>query len=97
MKLLPPVEIAAAIGSVVERSCGIERQEAVTSAARLLGFQRTGTELESTIDTVLDSMLKKGILTVQGKFVLLKKEVRRRLYFSLGYCAAISALSHFLP
>ncbi len=69
-----PVEIAAAIASVVERSCGIERAEAVISAARLLGFQRTGTGVESTIAAVLESMLKKGILTVEGKFVLLKKE-----------------------
>ena len=53
---LPPMEIAAAADKIREESGMITPEEMTRAVARILGFQRVGPELSSTIlAVVMDS------------------------------------------
>lgn len=57
-----PEEIQRAALLVVRRSFGISREEAVVEVARLLGFQRTGSDVSDCIGEILDQMVADGSL-----------------------------------
>jgi very-short-patch-repair endonuclease len=58
-----PEEIHQAALLVVTHSFGISREEAVVDVARLLGFQRTGSDVSDRINGILDQMVTEGFLT----------------------------------
>lgn len=50
---LPPSEIVAAAGLVRQESGEVPQEDLVRAVARLLGFQRVGTELSAAIESAL--------------------------------------------
>jgi very-short-patch-repair endonuclease len=65
-ELLPPLELRAAANQAVKENGGISRGEMVVAIARLLGFQRTGSDLRDRIESVLARMLSDGSLQERG-------------------------------
>ena len=51
-------EIAEAILMAVERSYGIDREEAIRDAANLLGFRRVTKDVDDKLGTAVNCMLK---------------------------------------
>lgn len=64
-----PEEIQRALLQAVERSFGMEPDEAVSGAGRLLGFFRIGPEISNSINQVLDWMIEQRKLKRDGSFV----------------------------
>jgi hypothetical protein len=61
-RMLPPIEILTALCQIVRDHIGVGRQEAVVEAARLLGFHRTGHDLQRVIEEQLQIALESGRL-----------------------------------
>ncbi|MEN8893300.1 MAG: DUF3320 domain-containing protein, partial [Planktotalea arctica] len=55
--LIPPTEIRAAAGRVLAESGEMPREDLIVSIARLLGFAKTGKELQAQIESVLSERL----------------------------------------
>ena len=55
--LIPPEEIAEAVRMVVERSYGIDRADAATEAARLLGFKSVSDNTRRNVDSVIQGLI----------------------------------------
>jgi hypothetical protein len=64
--MLPPVEIRTALRQIVGEHIGVEPQEAVVEVARMLGFQRTGPELQRVIEDELRAMLADHLLLLRN-------------------------------
>ena len=64
--MLPPIEVRTALTDIVQEHIGVEPQEAVVEAARKLGFQRTGAELQRIIERQLRSLLADGALALKN-------------------------------
>jgi hypothetical protein len=65
--MLPPEEIAAAITRAAARHIGVEANDVVVAASRLLGFRATGQQLRRVIVRELDMLLSDGRLKRQGE------------------------------
>jgi very-short-patch-repair endonuclease len=70
-ELLPPLEIRAAAKQAVKENGGISRDEMVVAIARLLGFQRTGSDLRDRVENVLARMVGDGPLHERGSLLRL--------------------------
>lgn len=64
--MLPPVEIRTGLRQVVEDHLGVEPQSAIVAVARMLGFQRTGHDLQRVLEEQLRAMLGAGILCLRN-------------------------------
>ena len=64
--MLPPVEIQTGLRRIVEDHLGVEPQAAIVEVARMLGFQRTGHELQRVIEEQLRAMLGEGVLRLRN-------------------------------
>ncbi len=65
-KMLPPVEIRTALRQIVADHIGVEPQAVIIEVARVLGFQRTGFELQRVIEEQLRAMLSQGLLVLRN-------------------------------
>jgi hypothetical protein len=61
-EMLPPVELRAALLTVVEQNLGADREEAVTSASRAVGFRATSAQLRAIIEEQIQFLLQSGEL-----------------------------------
>jgi hypothetical protein len=64
--MLPPVEIRTGLRQIVEDHVGVEPQSAIVEVSRMLGFQRTGHELQRIIEEQLRAMLGEGVLRLRN-------------------------------
>jgi hypothetical protein len=60
--MVPPVEIRSGLRAIVEDHLGVEPETAIIEVTRMLGFQRTGSELHRVIERELREMLHAGVL-----------------------------------
>ncbi len=65
--VLPPVEIRTGLRQIVQDHLGVEPQSAIVEVARMLGFQRTGHELQRVIEEQLRAMLGAGTLRLRNE------------------------------
>jgi hypothetical protein len=55
--MLPLVEIRTGLRAIVNDHIGVRPREAIVEVARMLGFQRTGPELQRVIEGELRALL----------------------------------------
>jgi len=60
--MLPPAEIREAVQAIVKVSFGVDKDEAITEAARLFGFRATSSQLRKVVAREIDWMLRQQIL-----------------------------------
>jgi hypothetical protein len=60
--LIAPEEIADALFAEVTRSFSTSREDAISGAARLMGFQRVTGQMQPQIGAQLDALLRAGRL-----------------------------------
>lgn len=65
-EMLPPVEIRTGLKRIVADHLGVEPNAAVIEVARMLGFQRTGPELQRVIEEQLRAMLDQGVFVTRN-------------------------------
>ena len=65
-EMLPPIEIQTGLRTVIADHIGVEPPAAVVEVARMLGFQRTGVELQRVIDEQLREMLGHSVLLLRN-------------------------------
>jgi hypothetical protein len=63
-EFLPPSEVQAALLELVRTHYGINKDEAVTSTARLFGFRTTSQQLRELIESAVDKLVGKDQLTI---------------------------------
>lgn len=61
-EMIPPIEIRKAVSALVQVHLGVAEDEAITEAARLLGFRSTSSRLRRVIQQEIRSMLKNHTL-----------------------------------
>jgi hypothetical protein len=64
--MLPRLEIRTGLRQIVADHIGVEPQAAIVELARMLGFQRTGQELQKVIEDELRSMLGDSALVLKN-------------------------------
>lgn len=64
---IAPEEFAVAIEHVIKLSYGMKREDIPPVVSKILGFQRTTDEMRSTIENVIDNLLRVGRLTAQNE------------------------------
>jgi very-short-patch-repair endonuclease len=70
IEFVPPEEIEAAAALVVGLSGGVRLEELVPEVARVLGYQRTGTSIDSATRTVIEGLVKRRRLVYRGEFLI---------------------------
>ena len=60
--MLPPVELRAAVLALVEQNLGADREEAITSVSRAVGFRATSAQLRAIIEEQTQLLLQFGEL-----------------------------------
>ena len=70
--LIPPEEIAKAVKLVVERSYGIDRADAATEAARLLGFKSVSDSTKRNVDSVIQGLIDTSELASDNDHLTLR-------------------------
>jgi very-short-patch-repair endonuclease len=63
---LPPTEVQAAMLALIDANYGAQREELVVATARLFGFLSTSSQLRGAIDAVIDDMLQRSVLSLEG-------------------------------
>ena len=71
---IAPEEIGAALLYAAGASHGIGRDDMVTEACRVMGFQRTGAKLKARFQEVLKGMIADGVVKQRGDLVLRGEE-----------------------
>jgi very-short-patch-repair endonuclease len=67
-EMLAPLELRAALLAVVEQNLGADREEAVTSVSRAVGFRATSAQLRGIIEQQVQFLLDSGeLLEVDGR------------------------------
>jgi very-short-patch-repair endonuclease len=67
-EMLPPLELRAALLAVVEQNLGADREEAITSVSRAVGFRATSAQLRGIIEQQIQLLLDSGeLLEVEGR------------------------------
>src|SRR5205823_3565269 len=66
---IAPQEYRLAILKVVEAAVGISRKDLIVETARLLGFDRTGTDLQAAIDQQIRVLLDDRRLSLENGHV----------------------------
>lgn len=64
-EMIPPVEIQAAIRSVVSTQIGADAKAVISEVARLFGFKRTGNELQKAFELELRAALGDGVIVLR--------------------------------
>jgi very-short-patch-repair endonuclease len=72
---LPPIEIEAALLSIVDQHFGASRDELVQATSRLLGFSATSAQLREVITQSVDRLLQAMVLEDQGGLLNRRKTV----------------------
>ena len=68
IEMVSPEEIAEALKAVVKQSYGINRPEAMTETARLLGFRNVTKNTRTRIQSVMESLIETGgLLAVEAQ------------------------------
>lgn len=65
-ELIAPEELELAVATVIAFGYGMAHREAISSAARLLGYQRTGDDLRGRFDSAIDRLLDNGRLETRN-------------------------------
>ena len=73
IEYISPEEIAEAVRMVVERSFGIDREEAIRNAANLLGFRRVTGYIDYKLGEILDRMLEDERIKRDGNHLTLSE------------------------
>lgn len=69
--MISPHEYQLALKTALKEAVAMPREELITQAARLFGFDRTGPELKTAIDSNLDALVQqKEIVEDSDKLVL---------------------------
>ncbi|HVB08746.1 MAG TPA: DUF3320 domain-containing protein, partial [Bacillota bacterium] len=63
---IPPEEYALALGHLVARGVGMDREALIVQAARVFGFDRAGARIVETIGGALDRCVARGTLLEQA-------------------------------
>ena len=63
--MIAPIEIRTGLRQVVADHIGVRSEEAIVEVARMLGFQRTGQELQRVIEQELRHMLDSSALVLR--------------------------------
>ncbi|WP_336250710.1 DUF3320 domain-containing protein [Stomatohabitans albus] len=63
---IAPEELEYAILCTIDDAIGIERTNLIPAVATVLGFQRTGPDIRRRIETTIDQLLHRGLITEQG-------------------------------
>jgi very-short-patch-repair endonuclease len=67
-EMLPPLELRAAILAVVEQNLGADREEAVTSVSRAVGFRATSAQLRVIIEEQIRLLVHSGeLIEIEGR------------------------------
>ena len=70
---IPAVEIANAVREVVEEEFSLPKDKIPTLAARKLGFSSAGAKINEVIGSILVTLEKNAVITVNGELVSLKE------------------------
>ncbi|MBM3586679.1 MAG: DUF3320 domain-containing protein [Alphaproteobacteria bacterium] len=74
--MISPQEYQLALKTALKEAVAMPREELIIQAARLFGFDRTGPELKTAVDTYLDALVRKGEIAEDGdKLVLVGSSV----------------------
>jgi very-short-patch-repair endonuclease len=65
-EMVPPVEIRTGLRQIVADHVGVEPQAAIVEVARMLGFQRTGPDLQGVIEDQLRALLGEGVFVLRN-------------------------------
>ena len=71
---LPPVEIRAALQSVIKANVGATMEDVVNAASRLFGFKSTRKQLRSTFTVELEQMITDGVVEQRNEKVYGSRE-----------------------
>lgn len=74
LEYVAPEEIALAVEAVVDGAYGIENDDIPPAVGQALGFGRVSDDMRSKIDTIIRQMLMDGRLTLQGAYVMKRKD-----------------------
>ena len=66
IEMIAPEEIARALCHAVSDSFGIGEDEAISDVCRMFGFQRTGSKITSQVQSIVNQLLREGILRRSG-------------------------------
>jgi hypothetical protein len=69
-----PEELEADLAFVIRQAYGMERQEAIAAAARVMGYQRSGPKIIAFLSDALDRLQSKGKITIVQNKVQWKEE-----------------------
>lgn len=69
-----PEELEADLAFVIRQAYGMERQEAIAAAARVMGYQRSGPKIIAFLSNALDRLQSKGKITIVQNKVQWKEE-----------------------
>jgi very-short-patch-repair endonuclease len=74
---IAPVEYRLAVLRVIETSVGINREDLIVETARLLGFDRTGNDLQAAVDMQITTLLKTNHIRCESGYIRLALEKTR--------------------
>lgn len=77
VEFIPREELELAIRHVVHDAISISDDQVLTQAARVFGFDRTGTNIRDRIEEILDQMIQRGVLVRKGDRISLSQESPR--------------------
>ncbi len=64
--MISPQEYQLALKTALKEAVAMPREELIIQAARLFGFDRTGPELKTALDSCLDARMQKGDIVKDG-------------------------------
>lgn len=67
LEFVAPEEIALAIKLVIKRAYGMKRDDVPPAVSRIIGFQRTTDEMRSSINVIIEGLLKTGRLCLKNE------------------------------
>lgn len=71
MELVAPEEIAAAAQRVVGASMGMKAEDIPSAVGRMLGFRRTSAAMETQVKAIVQQLVQRGLLVMQGEFLVM--------------------------
>lgn len=66
-----PQKYQLALKTALKEAVAMPREELIIKAARLFGFDRTGPELKTAIDSYLDALVQQGDIVKDGDKLVL--------------------------
>jgi Protein of unknown function (DUF3320) len=74
---IAPHEYRLAVLRIIEAAVGIDRKDLIVETARLLGFDRTGTDLQAAIDKQIMVLLKGDRIRSENEHICLPLDTTR--------------------